>query len=108
MEANTGPDRAVVGMWLLVRMHVKQADSSISFQAAFLTEDQQGTRSTDLQVMRKQEGDGLANQGPGPTVSLHVAQLQSSGTKLHTDMDSFTAQLPNTSTPVIKARQNGR
>lgn len=52
MEANVGPDRAVVGMRLLVRVHVKQADSSVSFQAAFLTEDQQGTRSTDLQVTR--------------------------------------------------------
>lgn len=108
MEANTGPDRAVVGMWLLVRMHIKQADSSVSFQASFLTEDQQGTRSTDLQVMREQEGDGLANQGPGPAVSLHVAQLQGPGTKLHTDMDAFTPQLPETSTLVIKTSPNGR
>ncbi len=72
MEANVGPDRAVVGMRLLVRVHVKQADSSVSLQAAFLTEDQQGTRSTDLQVTRQQESDGLADQGPGYTVSLHV------------------------------------
>lgn len=40
MKADTGSDRAVVGMWLLVRMHVKQADSSESFQTAFLAEDQ--------------------------------------------------------------------
>ena len=62
MEANISPHRAVVGMWLLVRMHIKQADSSVSLQAAFLAEDQQGTRSTDLQVMRQQKGDGLADQ----------------------------------------------
>lgn len=93
VEANTGPDRAVVGMRLLVRMHVKQADSSVSFQAAFLAEDQQGTRPTDLQVMRLQEGDGLADKGPGYTVYLHVTQLQGPGTKLHTDLDSVNPQL---------------
>ena len=94
MEANISPDGAVVGMRLLVRMHVKQADSSVSFQAAFLTEDQQGTCSTDLQVLRQQEGDGLADQGLGHAVRLRVTQLQGPGTKLHTDVDSFSPQLP--------------
>lgn len=75
-------------------MHVKQADSSVSLQAAFLTEDQQGTCTTDLQVMGQQEGDGLADQGPSHTVSLHVTQLQGPGTELQTDMDSFNSQLP--------------
>lgn len=40
MEADIGPDGVVVGMRLLVRMHVKQADCSVSLQAAFLAEDQ--------------------------------------------------------------------
>ena len=62
MEANVGPNRVVVGMWLLIGMHVKQADSSVRLQAPFLTKDKQGTRSTDLQVMRQQEGDGLADK----------------------------------------------
>lgn len=93
MEANVGPDRAVVGMRFLVRMHVEQTDRSVSLQAAFLTENQQGTRTTDLQIMRQQEGDGLAHQRLSHNVTLHVTQMQGSGTKLHTDMDSFTPQL---------------
>lgn len=62
MEADIGPDGTVVGMRLLVGMHIKQADGPVSLHAAFLTEDQQSTRSTDFQVMREKEGDGLADQ----------------------------------------------
>lgn len=93
MEANVGPNRAVVGMRFLVRMHVEQADGSVSFKATFLTEDQQSTRATDLQVVRQQEGDSLANQRAGHNVCLHVTQLQGPGTKLHTDGDAFNPQL---------------
>lgn len=62
MKANTGSDRVVVGMLLLIRMHVKQADSAVCLQAPFLAKDEQSARSTDLQVMGQQEGDCLANQ----------------------------------------------
>lgn len=62
MEANTGPDRVAVGMRLLIRMHVKQGDSSVCLQASFLAKHKKGTRSTDLQVMGQQEGNCLANE----------------------------------------------
>ncbi|TNN79391.1 hypothetical protein EYF80_010415 [Liparis tanakae] len=88
-------------MRLLVRVHVQQADGPVSFQGAFLAEDQQRARSTDLQV----EGDGLADKGPGDTVRLHFAQLQGPGTKLHTDRDSFNPQL-STNKKVIKNRMH--
>lgn len=101
MDADVGPDRAIVWMRFLIRMHVEQADSPVSFKAALLTEDQQGTCSTYLQVMRQQEGHGLAHQGSGQNVCLHVTQLQGLGTKLQADMDSFIPQLPK-NTPVIK------
>lgn len=93
MEAHTGADRVAVGVLLLIRMCVQQADSSVCLQAAFLAEDQEGASSTDLQVMWQQEGDGLADQGLGYAVSLFVTQLQGSGTKLHGDLDTFTPQL---------------
>lgn len=93
MESHAGPDRAVLGMRLLVGMIVEQADRSVSFQAALLAEHQQGARSTDLQVVRQQEGDGLAGKRAGHTVSLHVSQPQGPGTKLHTHLDAFHSQL---------------
>lgn len=72
MEANISPDRAVVRMWFLVGMHVKQADSFVSFKASLLTEDEQGTCSTYLQVLGQEIGNGLANQRSGRGVILHV------------------------------------
>lgn len=48
VEPNICPDRAVVRVWFLVRKHVEQADGSVSFQAAFLAEDQQRTGAADL------------------------------------------------------------
>lgn len=53
MEANIRPDRVAVRIRLLIRMHVKQADSSVGLQAPLLAEHEQGTRSADLQVMRQ-------------------------------------------------------
>lgn len=104
MEANIGPNGAVVGMRFLVGMHVEQADGSVRFEAAFLTEDQQRTCATDLQVVRQQEGDGLANQRSGHNVCLHVTQLQGPGTKLHADVDPFTPQLSKNKQSVIQTR----
>lgn len=92
-------------VWFLVRKHVEQADGSVSFQAAFLAEDQQRTGPADLQVTRQQESDGLAHQGWSHNISLHVAQLESSSTELQTDMDAFTAQLPKTKMETIKIYQ---
>lgn len=105
VEPNICPDRAVVRVWFLVRKHVEQADGSVSFQAAFLAEDQQRTGPADLQVTRQQESDGLAHQGWSHNISLHVAQLESSSTELQTDMDAFTAQLPKTKMETIKIYQ---
>lgn len=105
VEPNICPDRAVVRVWFLVRKHVEQADGSVSFQAAFLAEDQQRTGPADLQVMRQQESDGLAHQGWSHNISLRVAQLESSSTELQTDMDAFTAQLPKTKMETIKIYQ---
>lgn len=48
VEPNICPDRAVVRVWFLVRKHVEQADGPVSFQAAFLAEDQQRTGAADL------------------------------------------------------------
>lgn len=48
VEPNICPDRAVVRVRFLVRKHVEQADGSVSFQAALLAEDQQGTGAADL------------------------------------------------------------
>lgn len=62
MKANIGPNSAVVWMGLLIRMHIQQADRSVSLQAAFLTEGQQSRRPTDLQIMRQEESDGFADQ----------------------------------------------
>lgn len=93
VEAHVRPDGAVVRMRLLVGVHVEQADSFVGLQAPFLEEDQQGTRSANLQVVRQQVGYGLANQRAGRDVVLHVAQLQGSGAKLHTHMDSITPEL---------------
>ena len=107
MEADIGPDRAAVWMWLLVGMHIKQADGSVSLQAAFLTEDEQSTSSTDLQVMRQKEGDGLADQRAGHRVSLHVTQLQGPGTKLHTDLDPFTTHLFERHSHLNKVKHSG-
>lgn len=90
----------------LVREHVKQADGPVSFQAAFLAEDQQRTGAADLQVMRQQESDGLAHQRSSHNVSLRVAQLQSPCTKLQTDMDAFTAQLSNAKTGILKTSRS--
>lgn len=83
---------------LLVRKHVEQTDGSVRFEAAFLAKDQQRTGTADLQVMRQQESNGLAHQRSSHDVSLHVTQLQSSGTELQTDMDAFTTQLSKTQT----------
>lgn len=62
MKANIGPDWVIMRMWLLIRMHVEQADNSVHLKASFLAKNKQGTRSTDLQVMRQQEGDCFADQ----------------------------------------------
>lgn len=62
MEANIGPERVVVRMLLLIWMPVKKTHSPVRLQASLLAKDQQGTRATDLQVMRQQEGDGLADK----------------------------------------------
>lgn len=105
VEPNICPDRAVVRVWFLVRKHVEQADGSVSFQAAFLAEDQQRTGPADLQVTRQQESNGLAHQGWSHNISLHVTQLESSSTELQTDMDAFTAQLPKTKMERIKIYQ---
>lgn len=102
MEADICPNGAVVRVWFLVRKHVQQADGPVSFKAAFLAEDQQRTGAADLQVMRQQESNGLAHQRSSHNVSLHVTQLQSSCTKLQTDMDAFTAQLSNKKTGILK------
>lgn len=93
MEAHVRPDGAVVRMWLLVRVHVEQADCLVGLQASFVEEDQQRTRSADLQVVRQQVGNGLADQRAGRDVVLHVAQLQCPGTELHTHVHSIAPQL---------------
>lgn len=106
MEANVCRNGAVVRVRFLVREHVEQADGPVSFQAAFLAEDQQRTGAADLQVMRQQESDGLAHQRSSHNVSLRVAQLQSPCTKLQTDMDAFTAQLSNAKTGILKTSRS--
>lgn len=93
MKANIGPNSAVVWMGLLIRMHIQQADRSVSLQAAFLTEGQQSRRPTDLQIMRQEESDGFADQWAGLGVVLGVTQLQGSGTQLQADLDPFTSDL---------------
>lgn len=93
VEADAGPDWAVVRMRLLVRVHVERADGAVGVQAALLAEDEQGARPADLQVVRQQEGDGLADQGAGHAVALQVAQLQRPGTQLHADVDAVVPQL---------------
>lgn len=93
VEAHVGPQGAVVRIRLLVRVHVEQADRLVGLQAALVKEDQQRARPADLQVPRKQVGDGLADQRAGGSVPLRVAQLQGPGAQLHAHVHSFTPQL---------------
>lgn len=93
MEANIGPERVVVRMLLLIWMPVKKTHSSVRLQASLLAKDQQGTRPTDLQVIRQQEGDGFADKRTGYSVTLHITELQGPGTELNSNLHSFTTKL---------------
>lgn len=93
MEAHVRPDGAVVRMRLLVRVHVEQADRLVGLQASLVEEDQQRARSADLQVVRQQVGDGLADQRACRDVVLHVAQLQGPGAELHAHVHAVAPQL---------------
>lgn len=104
VEANVCPNGAVVRMRFLVGKHVEQADGPVRLQAAFLAEDQQRAGAADLEVVRQQESNRLAHQRSSHNVSLHVAQLQGSCTKLQADMGAFAAKLSSTKAGILKQK----